>query len=125
MCAGLAASTTMFGSLFGDGSSQSSLVLAPPEVAVHSVAKLCFAPGAIERAKGVFSAPSPPGAAARTPAARNNPTPAIAASSTANRAFFISPPSVDQPHGGTYIRHPARVQARANVERRAALLSAC
>ena len=45
MCSGFEASTTMFGSLFGNGSSQSSFVFRPPEVAVHSNDQLCLAPG--------------------------------------------------------------------------------
>jgi hypothetical protein len=37
MCSGFVGSTTRFGSLFGNGSSQSRFVLAaPPDAAVHS-----------------------------------------------------------------------------------------
>jgi hypothetical protein len=56
----------MFGSLFGNGSSQSSSVLTPPDGAVHSNSHPClpfFLPagaGASER----FSPPSPPGGSA-------------------------------------------------------------
>src|SRR6266550_142612 len=113
MCSALDASTTMFGSLFGNGSSQSSFVFAPPEVAVHSVAQLCFAPGAIERANGTFSGPSPPGGSARTPAARNSPTPASDTSSMANRAFFISPPLSRSSSWLNVQEHPPDVQEGA------------
>ena len=92
MCFGFDASTTMFGSLFGNGSSQSRFVLRPPESAVHSKAQLCFAPGGIDRTNGTFSAPSPPGGSARTLEARNRPIAAAATSSSANRVLLISPP---------------------------------
>src|SRR6266498_4924140 len=94
MCCALAASTTICGSLFGNGSSQSSCVFKPPDAAVHSKDQPCLtcfsaAKGAIER----FSpSPSPPGGSARTLVVRNRPMPAATSRSRLKRTFVISLP---------------------------------
>src|SRR5690348_10051804 len=122
MWSGFDGSTTMFGSLFGSGSSQSSFVFAPPEVAVHSVAKLCLEPGATVRKNGVFSPPSP--AWARLLAAKNSANSAAAASRSVNRVFVMNPPLRGSPvlsrnlHRRPRRSPPAVWMARTRVDRR-------
>src|SRR5256885_5337463 len=96
MCNGFAGSTTRFGSLFGNGSSQSSFVFAPPEDAVHSNAQPLFIPFAVPAgASDRFSPASPPvpGPTAWTLAVTKTAAPKARAKSTANRLLRISLPS--------------------------------
>jgi hypothetical protein len=89
MCCGFAESTTMFGSLFGNGSSQSSFVFAPPEVAVHSASHPC-GPRLTPFAVTVRFSPAPSPPAAPTLATATAAAPSKTTSVAANRNRMLS-----------------------------------
>src|SRR5438034_11076149 len=96
MCNGFAGSTTRFGSLFGNGSSHSSFVFAPPDVAVHSNAQPLFMPfavpaGASDRFSPMLPSPTQ-GPTAWTFAVTKTDAPKARSKRSANRLLRIFSP---------------------------------
>src|SRR4051794_19651985 len=102
MCNGSAESTTRCGSLFGNGSSQSSLVFTPPLVAMHSNCDLiaglcCDAAAGLAACPGTtlrFAASSADGSGELAPTlpASAPANTAVTAASRTSRSGLIAPP---------------------------------